>query len=461
MQPKSNEFKAKSCKSDFLILNRRIHGRPLVYLDNASTTQKPKVVLDKLEQYYTRTNANIHRGVHTLSEEATKAYESARKTVANFINADPNEIVFTRNATEAINLVARTWGVQNLKRGDTIVVTEMEHHSNLLPWKWLTEQKGAHLAVIPVTDDGQLNLHVRLPTSDFRLLAVTQMSNVLGTINPIAKLSKWAHAHGALLLVDGAQSVAHMPIDVNKLGCDFFVFSGHKIGGPTGIGVLWARKELLEKMEPFLYGGDMVKSVRIKNAVRHPELVEGSRTISNKLLITNYQLLARWNDTPYKFEAGTPNIAGAIGLGAAVAYLQKIGMKNVERYVQSLTQYALQKLGDIPEVNMLLNRHPEPRPLRRSFSEASRGISPRDLAHGGVISFTVTGIHPHDLATILDRDGIAIRSGHHCAMPLHERFGLAATARASFWIYNTKEDVNALVRGIKKAQRVFVRKLTS
>lgn len=418
----------KNVKHDFPILKRRIHGHPLVYLDNASTTQKPKVVLDRLEEYYQTQNANIHRGVHTLSEEATGAYESARAKVARFIGVKPEEIVFTRNATEAINLVARTWGVQNVKRGDTIVTTEMEHHSNLLPWKWLTEEKGAHLAVIPVTNDGQLNLK-ELPITSYQLpvtlIAVTHMSNVLGTINPIEKLSGWAHKRGALVLVDGAQSVAHMPVDVKKLGCDFFVFSGHKIGGPTGIGVLWARRELLEKMEPFLYGGDMVKSVSL--------VPERSRRA------TKIQITAKWNDIPYKFEAGTPNIAGAIGLGTAVDYLEKLGMKSVHQHVRALTRYALRKLDKLHGVHVL---------------------GQRDVKHrGGAVAFTVDGIHPHDLATILDRDGIAIRSGHHCAMPLHERFGLSATARASFWIYNTKQEVDKLVRGVKKAQSVFRRKI--
>ncbi len=412
-------YDPKKIKRDFPIFHRRVNGAPLTYCDNASTTQKPQAVLDSLERYWTTMNANIHRGVHTLSEEATEAYEQARRDVAAFIGAEPEEIVFTRNTTEAINLVARTWGMQNIKRGDTIVTTEMEHHSNLLPWHWLAHEKKAKLEIIPITDDGQLDIK-KLPITKYQLLTVSHMSNVLGTINPVEKIASWAHEHDALVLVDGAQSVAHMPVDVKKLGCDFFVFSGHKMGGPTGIGVLWARRELLESMEPFLYGGDMVKSVRV---------------MPYKLEARSYQLSTVWNDTPYKFEAGTPDIAGAIGLGAAVRYLRKVGMKNIQRHEQELTAYALKKLSEIPGLTVL---------------------GPRDAKkRGSAVAFTLTGIHPHDLATILDRDGVAIRSGHHCAMPLHQRFGLDATARASFWIYNTTKDVDALVKGITKAQRIF------
>ena len=406
-------------RADFPILSRQIHGKPLVYLDNAATSQKPEAVIQAMDDYYRRYNANIHRGVHTLAEEATAAYEDARRKVARFINAySYREVVFARNTTEAINLVARTWGWANVGAGDVIILTEMEHHSNLVPWQLLAQAVGAQLEFIGLDDQGRLvlkDLDQLLDTfgQQVKLVAVSGMSNVLGTINPVAEIAERVHAVGALLLVDGAQSVPHLPMDVRAIGADFLAFSGHKMLGPTGIGVLWARREILEAMPPFLGGGDMIKSVHL----RHSE----------------------WNEVPYKFEAGTPNIAHAVGLGAAVDYLTDLGMDWVHAHEQTMATYALDSLSTMPDLHI---------------------YGPPAAERGGVVTFNLIKngdllIHPHDLASILDREGVAIRAGHHCAQPLMEHYGVAATARASFYIYNTEEEVDKLVKALFKARRIF------
>jgi cysteine desulfurase/selenocysteine lyase len=406
-------------RADFPILKRQVHGKPLVYLDNAATSQKPEAVLQAMDDYYRRYNANIHRGVHTLAEEATTAYESARRKVARFINAySYREVVFTRNTTEAINLVARSWGQANVGAGDVIILTEMEHHSNLVPWQLLAHAVGAQLEFIGLDGNGRLLLEgLDRLLGEFaervKLVAVNGMSNVLGTINPVAEVAERAHAAGALLLVDGAQSVPHLPVDVRAIDADFLAFSGHKMLGPTGIGVLWARRELLEAMPPFLGGGDMIKSVHL----RHSE----------------------WNEVPYKFEAGTPNMAHAVGLGAAVDYLTDLGMDWVHAHEQALAAHAMDSLSTVPDLHI---------------------YGPPAADRGGVVTFNLIKngdllIHPHDLASIVDREGIAIRAGHHCAQPLMEHYGVPATARASFYIYNTPEEVDKLVEALFKARRVF------
>jgi cysteine desulfurase/selenocysteine lyase len=406
-------------RADFPILARQVHGKPLVYLDNAATSQKPESVIETLDDYYRRYNANIHRGVHTLAEEATAAYEGARRKVGRFINAySPREVVFVRNTTEAINLVALTWGRNNLSEGDVIILSVMEHHSNLVPWQLLAQATGARLEFIGLDPQGRLILDDLDRLLDrfgprVKLVTVGGMSNVLGTINPVAEVTARAHQAGALSLVDGAQSVPHLPVDVQAIGADFLAFSGHKMLGPTGIGVLWARKEILNAMPPFMGGGDMIKSVHLRES--------------------------EWNDIPYKFEAGTPNIAHAIGLGAAVDYLNELGMENVHAHERALVAYALDRLASLP--NLVI-------------------YGPPAAERGGVITFNLMRdgellIHPHDLASILDREGIATRAGHHCAQPLMEHYGVPATARASFYVYNTEEEVDKLVEALLKAQRVF------
>lgn len=407
-------FDAQAIRRDFPILSRLINGSPLVYLDNAATTQKPRTVIQSLVDYYEQFNANVHRGVHSLSQEATDRMESARARVARFIGtSDPATVVFTRNATESINLVARTWAHKNLKVGDEILLTEMEHHSNLVPWQMVAQATGASLRFIPVTGrDGFLDLSslASLLTSRTKLLAVTHMSNVLGTINPIKELAQKAHAVGALVLVDGAQSVPHLSVNVHELGADFFAFSAHKMLGPTGVGVLWARRSLLEAMDPFLGGGDMIKSV--------------------------YKDHSTWNDLPWKFEAGTPNIADVVAFGAAVNYLGALGMDCVRAHEMQLTTYALQRLKErFPNIVL---------------------FGPSDPAHrGGVISFELPGVHAHDVGTLLDRDGVAVRAGHHCCQVLMDRLGVSGTARASFCVYNTPEDVDALVSSLEKVEQLF------
>jgi cysteine desulfurase/selenocysteine lyase len=403
-------FDPARARADFPILGREVRGKPLVYLDNAATTQKPRAVLDAMTRYYEESNANVHRGVHLLSERATKAFEDARLAVARFVNApDPREVIFVRGTTEAVNLVAQTFGRQRVGPGDEVLVTGMEHHSNIVPWQMLCEAQGARLAVVPVTDAGDLDLDAldRLLGPRTRLLAVTQVSNALGTVNPIREIVSRAHARGVPVLVDGAQGMPHLGFDVAASGADFYAFSAHKLYGPTGIGVLWGRRALLEEMPPWQGGGDMILSVSFEKTV--------------------------YNALPYKFEAGTPAIAEAVGLAAAVDYLETLGLPAVASHERALLAYAVERLREIPD-------------LRLVGTPAERA---------GVVSFLVGDIHPHDLATVLDRHGVAVRAGHHCAQPLMHRFGVAATARASVGLYNVREDVDTLVRAIHAAREVF------
>lgn len=397
-------------RADFPILQRSVKGKPLVYLDNAASSQKPVQVLEAMDRYYRETHANVHRGVHTLSEEATVLYEGARAKVSKFIGACcPKEIIWTRNATEAINLVAYSWGRANLKTGDRILLTEMEHHANLVPWQILAAEKGVELDFVRVADNGTLILDElpRLLTPRTKLFGFTAASNVLGTLNPVQELTAAAHKVGALVLLDACQSVPHMPVDVQALDIDFAAFSGHKMLGPTGSGVLWGRRELLNAMPPFMGGGDMIREVHLRQS--------------------------KWNELPWKFEAGTPAIAEAIGLGAAVDYLSELGMENVHAAENSLVSYAMEQLQDIEGLKML---------------------GPMN-GRTGLVSFVLGDVHPHDIAAALDSMGIAVRAGHHCAQPLHERFGVAATARASFYIYNTFEEIDVLVKGLRKVAEYF------
>ena len=399
-------------RQEFPILQRTTHDkRPLVYLDSTATSQKPLAVLEAMDTYYRRSNANIHRGVHTLAEEATALYEQAREKIARFINApSARQIIYTRNTTESINLVAYSWARSNLKTGDLVILTEMEHHSNLVPWQMLQMERGIELDFIPVTEDGLLDLdaYKALLSRGPKLVSFTHMSNVLGTINPAAELIRLAHEAGALTLVDAAQSVPHLNVDVQALDADFLAFSAHKMCGPTGIGALYGKAELLEAMPPFLGGGDMIKVVHLRSF--------------------------RTNTLPHKFEAGTPAIAEAVGFGAAVDYLSSIGMENIAAHEHQITEYALERLEEIPGLKV---------------------FGPSADKKGGVAAFTLAGVHPHDVAQILDRDGIAVRAGHHCAQPLHEKFGIPATSRASFYLYNTKEEVDFLVNGIYKVKELF------
>jgi len=410
-EPEEFPYDVEHIREDFPILRRRLNGKPLVYLDNAATSQKPRQVIEALVDYYQRYNANVHRSVHTLAGEATEAFESARRKVARFLNAGPQEVVFTRGATEAINLVAFSWGRTFIREGDEILLTEMEHHSNLVPWQLLAKEKGARLRFIPVAlPEGVLDLDRLddLLTDRTRLVALTHSSNVLGTINPVAEVAHRAHEVGAAVLVDGAQSVPHGPVDVRALGCDFLAFSGHKMLGPTGIGGLYARQEWLERMPPFLGGGEMIMKVDW----------EGST----------------WNQSPYKFEAGTPNIGDAIALGTAVDYLEAIGRQRIQAHERALTKYALARLRAVQGLTL-------------------HGRAP---ARGGVISFLVEGIHPHDLAQVLDSEGVAIRAGHHCAQPLVvQRLGQVATARVSFYLYNTFAEIDRLIEAVEKAKEFF------
>jgi cysteine desulfurase/selenocysteine lyase len=397
-------------RDDFPILRQRVRGKPLVYLDNAATTQKPAAVIDRLVRYYRDENANVHRGVHALSVAATDAYDAARERLRRFLNAaDANEIVFVRGATEAINLVAATFGRTHVGAGDEIVISEMEHHSNIVPWQMLCNEKGARLRVVPITDGGELRLdeYERLLGPRTRLVAMTHMSNALGTINPIEAIVRQAHDHGIPVLVDGAQAVAHMPVDVQALGCDFYVFSGHKLFGPTGIGVLYGRGELLKAMPPYQGGGDMIRSVTFE------------RTL--------------YNEVPFKFEAGTPHIAGAIGLAAAIDYVAAIGLDRIAAHEEELLAYGAEALAAIPG-------------LRLTGTAARKA---------GILSFVIDDIHPHDIGTILDREGVAIRAGHHCCQPLMARLGVPATARASLALYNTREEIDALVTSLRMVRTVF------
>ncbi|HEY1353166.1 MAG TPA: cysteine desulfurase [Ktedonobacteraceae bacterium] len=403
---------AADIRQDFPLLSRQVHGKPLVYLDSTASSQKPHAVIETMARYYHLYNANVHRGVYEISEEATARMEKARARVARLINArQSKQVIFTRNTSESINLVAYSWGGANIHAGDLIVLTEMEHHSNLVPWQLLAQRTGARLEFIPVSDDGLLCLDVyeQLLEQQPKLVAFTQMSNVLGTITPAREIIARAHAAGALALVDAAQSVPHLPVDVQELDADFLCFSGHKMLGPTGIGVLYGRRELLEAMPPFLGGGEMIRAVHLREST--------------------------WNDLPWKFEAGTPAIAEAIGLGAAVDYLSALGMPEVHRLEREITAYAMQRLSTVPRLTI---------------------YGPPPEQRGGVISFTLADIHPHDLASILDQEaGVAIRAGHHCAQPLMERYGLAATARASFYIYTVPADIETLVEGLHRALEIF------
>jgi len=399
-------------RKDFPILERELRpGVRLTYLDTTATSQKPLAVIQAMDDFYRMSNANIHRGVHTLAEEATALYEGARERIAKFIKAaSARQVIYTRNTTESINLVAYSWARANLKQGDLVILTEMEHHSNLVPWHMLQTERGIELDFIPVTEDGLLDLEIykTLLSRRPKLVSFTHMSNVLGTINPAAEIIRLAHEAGAIALVDGAQSVPHLKVDMQALDADFYAFSAHKMCGPTGIGALYGKSALLESMPPFLGGGDMIKEVKLRSF--------------------------RPNTLPHKFEAGTPAIAEAIGFGAAVDYLTNLGMDNIAAHEHDVTEYALERLEEIPGVKL---------------------FGPSADKKGGVAAFTLEGVHPHDVAQILDRDGIAVRAGHHCAQPLHEKFGIPATSRASFYLYNTKEEVDLLVNGIYKVKKMF------
>jgi len=406
------EFNLESIRRDFPVLRREVNGRPLVYLDNAATSQKPVQVIAEITRYYRDFNANIHRGVHTLSQEATDAYEATREKVRAFINGyHTAEIVFTRNTTESINLVAHSYGRTFLQPGDEVVISELEHHSNIVPWQMLRDERGIVLRYIPMFDDGTLDLAEarRLIGPRTKLLAITQMSNALGTIVPLEELIELAHRNGAVVLVDGAQSVPHLPTDVRALGADFLAFSAHKMLGPTGVGVLWGRRELLEAMPPFLGGGDMILTVSMEQST--------------------------WNELPYKFEAGTPNIADVVAFGKALDYLQSFGMDQIRRHERELLEYAITKLVDLPGITL---------------------YGPTDLdQRGGVVSFGLEGVHPHDIGQVLDTHGVAIRTGHHCAQPVMTHLHIPATARASFYMYNTTDEVDALAEAITEAARFF------
>lgn len=394
-------------REDFPLLAQNPH---LVYLDSAATSQKPKAVLEALERYYRELNANVHRGAYALSVAATLAYEEARKAMARFLNARPEEIVFVRNTTEAMNLVAYAWGLRNLKKKDEILVTEMEHHAGLVPWHLVAERTGARIRAIPITEEGRLDLSQldRLLSERTKVVSLVHMSNVLGTVNPVAEVARKAKEVGALLVVDGAQSAPHLPVDVKALGADFFALSGHKMLGPTGAGVLYGRYEVLEAMGPFLGGGEMIQEVHLDRST--------------------------YAKPPQRFEAGTPPIAEAIALGKAAEYLMELGMEKVWQHDRSLVEYALERLSEIPEI---------------------RTFGPRGPDRGGVIAFTLGRLHAHDLATALDQEGVAVRAGHHCAQPLHRRLGVAATTRASFYLYNTHEEVDRFVEALKKVRDYF------
>jgi cysteine desulfurase / selenocysteine lyase len=406
----ADRFDAERLRADFPALQQSVHGKPLVYLDNAATTQKPRSVIEALRHYYERDNSNVHRGVHALSERATAAYEGARDRVRAFLNAaQREEIIFTRGTTESINLVAQSFLRPRLRPGDEILITGMEHHSNIVPWQLLCEQTGAVLKVVPITDDGELvdAEFERLLNRRTRLLGVVQVSNALGTVNPVARMIQAAHAQDVPVLVDGAQAVAHLPVDVRALDADFYVFSSHKIFGPTGLGVLYAKRRLLEDMPPYQGGGDMILTVSFEKSI--------------------------WNALPYKFEAGTPHIAGAIGLGAALDYVESVGLPGIAAHEHALLAYATDAVRAVKGLRLI-------------------GTA-RDKA--GILSFVMDGVHPHDIGTIVDAEGVAIRTGHHCAMPVMERFGVPATARASFALYNTRADVDALVRALHRVNQLF------
>ncbi len=410
LNPLAGAFDVERLRADFPILGISVHGKPLVYLDNAATTQKPQAVIDRIVRYYAEENSNVHRGVHHLSEVATKAFEDARVTVQRHLNAaSVKEVIFTRGTTEGINLIAQTWGRKNVQAGDEIIISTIEHHSNIVPWQMLCEEKGAKLRVIPVNDAGELMIDEfeSMLNDRVRLVAVGHASNALGTINPISRIAELAHRAGALLVVDGAQGVPHMQVDVQTLGADFYAFSAHKVYGPTGVGVLWGRQSLLEAMPAWQGGGDMILTVSFEKTT--------------------------YNTLPYKFEAGTPNMAGVIGLAAALDYVNAIGLDSIAAYEHSLLLYAVERLGEVRGLRFI-------------------GTAQEKAA---VISFVLEGVHPHDIGTILDQEGVAIRTGHHCAQPVMTRFGIPATGRASFGLYNTTADADALVAGLHKVIEVF------
>ena len=410
VRERSAGFDVERVREDFPILHQQVRGKPLVYLDNAATSQKPQVVIDAIRNYYERDNANIHRGVHFLSERATEDYERARRTVQHFVNAaDSREVIFTRGTTESINLVAQTYGRKHVGAGDEILLTAMEHHSNIVPWQLLCEEKGAHLRVAPIGDRGELLVEEfeKLLGPRTKFVALPHVSNALGTVNPVAQLVEMAHRWNAPVLVDGAQAAPHAQIDVQALDCDFYAFSGHKVYGPTGIGILYGKAALLDAMPPYQGGGDMISSVTFE------------KTTYNKL--------------PYKFEAGTPNVSGAIGLGAALEYVDRLGIAEIAAQEEEVLAYAMDAVSALPDIALI-------------------GTAPHKA---GVVSFVMDGIHPHDIGTILDQEGIAVRTGHHCAQPVMQRFNIPATVRASFALYNTKQEVDALVRGIRKVREVF------
>ena len=410
MTSNAHSFDVARIREDFPVLHQMVNGKPLVYLDNAATTQKPQAVIDALVRYYSADNSNVHRGVHTLSQRATEDYDSGRSKARQFLNAaSDEEIIFVKGTTDGINLVAHSYARQHLGEGDEIIISTMEHHSNIIPWQVLCQEKGAHLRVIPISDAGELLMdeYESLLSSRTKLVAITHVSNVLGTVNPIKQIVEMAHSQGVPVLVDGAQATPHMPVDVQKLGCDFYVFSGHKIYGPTGIGVLYGKAEVLEAMPPYQLGSDMIKSVTFERTV--------------------------YNDLPYKFEAGTPNIAGVIGMGAAIDYLTEIGMDRIDNYEHGLLEYGTECLSGIDGVKIV-------------------GNAP---GKASVLSFVMDCAHPHDIGTILDTEGVAIRTGHHCAQPLMNRYGVPATARASLSFYNTKDEVDLLVKAIDRVIEVF------
>ncbi|MFA6036230.1 MAG: cysteine desulfurase [Candidatus Micrarchaeia archaeon] len=401
----------RKLRKDFPIFKRKFHGKPLCYLDSTATSQKPVQVMRAVTEFYSKYCANVHRGIYALSVEATAKYDEAREKVREFVKApEVKEIIFTRNATEALNLLAYSWGFENLKPGDEVVTTVMEHHANLVPWQ-MFQQRGVALKFIDIDAEGRLDMQsaAQVITRKTKLVTAVHASNMLGTVNDVRQLARMAHDAGALMAVDGAQSVPHMPVDVRGLECDFLAFSGHKMLAPDGIGVLWGRKELLERMKPFLYGGDMIRTVSLHEAT--------------------------WNELPTKFEAGTPNASGTIGLGAAIDYLEKIGMHRVHEHERELAKYAMKRLGEIDEVSIYGPKKAEERVA--------------------TLSFSVEGLHPHDVAQVLDAEGIAVRSGHHCTMPLHKKLGMAATTRASFYLYNDRKDVDRLAKGVEKAVKVL------
>jgi cysteine desulfurase/selenocysteine lyase len=406
----NTNFDIEKIRNDFPILHQKVHGKPLVYLDNAATTQKPQVVIDTLINYYSSVNSNVHRGVHYLSETATKEYEASRKIIQNFINAkSTEEIIFTRGTTESINLIASSYGRTNLKEGDEILISTMEHHSNIVPWQILCEEKNAKLKVIPISDEGEIlyDEFIKLLNERTKVVSIVHVSNSLGTINPIKKIIQKAHSLNIPVVIDGAQSVQHLKVNVQELDCDFFAFSGHKIYGPTGIGILYAKKEFLEKMPPYQGGGDMILSVSFEKTI--------------------------YNHLPYKFEAGTPNIAGAIGLGTAIKYVENIGIGSIASYEQELLKYATDAVSEIKELKI----------IGTAKEKAS------------VLSFVLDNIHPHDVGTFLDMDGVAIRTGHHCTEPVMKRYNVPATSRASFAFYNIKEEIDVFIKSAKNVVKMF------